>query len=389
MFSKIKYFKPLSMILGSIFLVSVLTLSLPVSSAEFYPKNDNEQNIEIKATRDNVYAAGNEIKVTESVARDLVLAGSKITITGNVGRSIMVAGSEVDINSSRVGGASRIAGSKVTISGNFGEEVIVAGSDVVIENANINGDLIVAANKLTIKNSRISGDAKLSYSQADGDLQAQVLGTVTKNESKRNENSFYGSANVYSFLVTQFSVIVFLLVVGSILSRRNSLALSDIDFSGRYWKDLGIGLGFAFLTLPVVILLSIVQLYPLALLLGTIIYLSFFLSSFFFPIYLANLIKNTAKLDTKISTMVIVTYLVVAILSFIPVINVISFLVFFVIQSANFGYLTRKLNGAVFASLPQPSKSEIKNDKKKKSETKEVIEETESKKADDSKMEQE
>jgi len=392
MFLKIKNLKLVTTLLASIFLFSFLTIALPVKSAEFYPKNEKEQNFEIKATRDNVYAAGSEIRVTESVAKDLILAGSEISIKGNVGRSIIAAGSKIEINSSRVGGATRLAAGEIILTGNFAEEVIVAASSVVIENATINGDLIVSADKLTLKNSRISGNANLTYSTLEGDdLKGQVLGELKKN--KVEPQPFYSGENLYSFLITQLSVIIFLLIVSSILSKRNTLALSDIDFSSRYWKDLGIGLGFAILTLPVVVILSFLQLYPLALLLGAIIYLLYFLSSFFLPIYAANLVKNTAKLETKISTLVIITYLVIAILSFIPVVNIISFIFLFFVQAANFGYLSRKLNHTFFASLPPPSKLEMKEETKKKSETKKESKEDEkedkSDKKADSKMEQE
>jgi len=374
MFLQIKNSKILAAILGLVFLVTIFTTALPVKAAEFYPKNDQDQNVEITATRDNVYAISNEISVKDSVARDLILAGSSIKITGNVGRSIIAAGNEINIDSNRVGGATRVTGNKVTISGNFGEELIVAASEVVIEDANINGDLIIATNKLTIKNSKILGDAKLSYTTLDGDLQAQILGKLDTSVNK--EENFYSSTNLFEFLATQLSVIVFLLIVSSILSRRNSLHLADINLKSEYWKHLGIGLGFAILTLPIFIIASVVQLYMLALVVTGLIYLGFILSSFFFPIYLANLIKNTAKLDIKISNLVVITYLIIAILSFIPVINVITFIILFFPQSANFGYLVSKLYKTIFNSLPAVTPKiemvEIKINDEVKSNKKEV-----------------
>lgn len=351
MFSKFKNVSFFIKLLSLVFVLSIIVTALPIQAAEFYPKNDKDQNVDIKATRDNIYAVGSEIKSEQNVAKDLVVAGSKITITGNVGRSIIAAGSEITINSNRVGGATRVAGATVKISGNFAEEVIVAGSEVIIENTTINGDLIVAASKLTLKNSRISGDAKLSYSESVGDLEAQVLGNVTKNVGQnKDKQGVFESSNVYNFLITQFNVIVFLFLAVYILRKRNGLAIKSIEFGNKFWKDLAIGLGFVVLTLPAVIVLSILQLYPLALLLGSIIYLSYILSSFFFPIYLANFIKNTFKVDMEISNLVIVTYVVVAILSFIPIVNIISFLVFFVIQAANFGYITGFVKQAFFSN---------------------------------------
>lgn len=367
---KAKFFIAL---LSFVFIMSLIGNVLPVQAAEFYPKNKDEQNVVIKATRENVYAYGTDVKVDDSVARDLVLAGSTINIRGNVGRSIIAAGSEITINSNRVGGATRLAASKITLSGNFGEEVIVAANEVIIENANINGDLIVAASKLTIKNSKISGDAKLSYSEVSGDVDQQVQGEVIVSKADKQDNGTFSSENIYSFLTTQFSVIVFLLIVGSILSRRNALHLSDVEFNSSYWKHLGLGFGVAILTLPIVIILSVMQLYALALTLGATIYLLFFLSSFFFPIYAASLAKNTFKLDYEIKNVVIVTYLIIAVLSFMPVVNVISYIIFFFVQCANFGYLTAKLNQTIFNSLPTVSNT-VKKEKVTKIDMNEELE---------------
>lgn len=352
MYLQPKKFKFLVALLSFVFALSLIGNVLPVQAAEFYPKNKDEQNIVIKATRENVYAGATDIRVDDSVARDLILAGSTITIKGNVGRSIIAAGSEITINSNRVGGATRLAASKITLSGNFGEEVMVAANEVVIENANINGDLIVGASKLTIKNSKISGDAKLSYSEVSGDVDQQVQGEVIVSKADKQDQGTFSPSNIFSFLATQFSVIVFLLIIGSILSRSNALHLTDVEFNSSYWKHLGLGFGFAVLTLPVVVILSVMQLYALALTLGAAIYLLFFLSSFFFPIYAASLAKNTFKLNYEIKNVVIVSYLIIAILSFIPVVNVISYIVFFFVQCANFGYLTAKLNQTIFNSLP-------------------------------------
>ncbi|MEI6728647.1 MAG: hypothetical protein WCK98_03310 [bacterium] len=354
MFTKFKNLLGLSLVL----LLSISFFASPiVRAAEFYPKNnENGDNVDIKSTRDNVYATGGTIAVNESIAKDLIAAGGTIEIKGNVGRSLILAGNEINISSNRVGGATRIAAKKVIITGSFGEEVIIAADEVVIKNANIIGDLYVGANKLTIESSNVSGDAKVSYTELNGDLKKQVRGDVQENKrAKTDVKSDFSDAaklaNILGIVAVQFSVIIFLLTVGYILKRKKKLELPEIVFNNKFGVDILIGLGIIIFALPILIITGFLQLYPLTIVLFALLYLSFVLSAFYFPIYLANLIKNTTKIGLKFEYLLIITYLFVAILSLIPFVNVLANLVFFVFQLGNFGFLSRKFVGNVNAGL--------------------------------------
>lgn len=361
-------FKTLSIFLiGGCGLVIVLTLffAAPIQAAEYYPKDSNSDKVEIKSTRENVYASGNEVILKESIAKDIVAAGSKVEINGNVGRSIIAAGEEVTINSDRVAGNVRVAGKKINIKGNFGEEVIIAGRDVTIENSIIAGDLVIASDNLTIKNSQVLGNAKISYSKLDGDLRSQIKGDIEEN--KDGQSKGFGSAifgvGLAGFLAVQFSVIVFLLVIGYLLFRKKVLENSEMKFDRRFGTDILISLGLLILTIPILILSFIIQLYPLVSLLSIIACATFILTSFFLPIYVANFAKNTFKINSiKIQYLVAISYLVITILSIIPVINIISFLVFFVLLLANFGFLVRKLVATVWNSLDTVSERSIEKE---------------------------
>jgi hypothetical protein len=328
-----------------------------VDAAEFYPKNnENRDIVEVQSTRDNVYAVGGTIILNESIAKDLIAAANTIEIKANVGRSLILAGNDVNISSNRVGGATRIAAKKVIITGSFGEEVIIAADEVVIKNTNIVGDLFVGANKLTIESSNISGNANVSYTELNGDLKKQVRGEIQENKRDKSasKDQLSDSAKITTVLAisaVQFSVIIFLLVVGYILKRKKKLQLPEIVFNNRFGVDILLGLGLIILALPVLIITALMQLYPLTLILFALLYLCFILSSFYFPIYLANLIKNTSKIGIKFEYLLIITYFFVAILSLIPFVNVIANLVFFVFQLGNFGFLSRKFAGNVNRGL--------------------------------------
>jgi hypothetical protein len=86
----------------------------------------------------------------------------------------------------------------------------------------------------------------------------------------------------------------------------------------------------------------------------------FILTSFFLPIYVANFAKNVFKINNiKIQHLIAISYLTITILSLIPVINIISFLVFFVLLLGNFGFLVRKLTVTVWNSLDTVSESSV------------------------------
>ena len=350
-----KAFSKLAFITCGLAIVLTLFFVTPAQAAEYYPKDkNNSDKVEIKSTRENVYASGNEVTLKESIAKDIVVAGSKIQISANVGRSIIAAGEDITINSDRVAGNVRVAGKNINIRGNFGEEVVIAGRDVTIENSIIGGDLVIASENLTIKNSQILGNAKISYSKLDGDLKSQVKGKIEENkdEGSKGFGSTIFGAGLVGFLVVQFSVIVFLLVVGYLLFRKKALENSEIKFDRKFGTDILISLGVLFLTLPILILSFIIQLYPLVSLLSVIAYMLFILTSFFLPIYVANFAKNIFKINNiKIQHLIAISYLTITILSLIPVINIISFLVFFVLLLGNFGFLVRKLTVTVWNSL--------------------------------------
>lgn len=334
----------LSVLVVIVSLVSFLTIG--TKAAEYYPKNsDNTENIEIKGSKDTVYAAGQNINVKEIIAKDLVVAGQDIKVTANVNRSIMVAGQNIDIKSARVAGATRVAGQKITLSGTFYEEVIIAGEEVDIKDAQILGDLIVATNKLTVNNIAVGGNAYGSYKELNGEFKSKVRGDykVEKAQQTNLDQSWF-----IAFIAVQLSVILALLILAYFLNRKGKLWISGITLNFKEFS-LNTLFGFALLVLPipVLILSFILQLYPLVLALSALIYLSLILISFYFPIYLANLVHNTFNLKNKFVYTIIASYLLVVILSSIPYISGLFGFIFFIILLSNFGYLAKKLSSMV------------------------------------------
>lgn len=368
----LKFFNLKNSFLAFLALVLVLSFStLPASAAKFYPlENQSSEDIRIPASNENVYAAGQKITVSELVQKDVILAGEKIEITAPVGRSAILAGEEITINN-RVGGAVRVAGSKVTLSGTFNEEVIVAASEVIIKDAQISGDLFVAADKVEIQNSRIFGDSYVSYGSLNGDLKAQTVGEVK--ESKENYNfsedlskAFVG-LGIWFIIAQQISSLLFLLIICLWLYKRNALILKDIRFDQKFGLDFLLGLGIFVLMVPIFALSFIFQFYFLATTIGGLILLTFILTECLKPFYLANLLKNSLKINLDIKILIPLVYIVTLILLYIPFLNILAGLFFFIILLANYGYFVRKGFVTIDNSLKLVGQSHLNYDIQKTS----------------------
>jgi len=304
------------------FILVFSSVSIPSSAAKFYPvDNQDGDNIQIPSSNENVYAAGNKITVSEQMQKDVVVAGSKITITGTISRSLMAAASEEINVSSNVGGAVRIAANKVTLTGIFNEEVIITASEVEIRDAKISGDLIVSGGKVTIQNSQIFAESKVSYRELNGDLDAQTRGKVEKTKQDFDFAKAFAGFGFWVGLAQQISSLLFLALICFWLYKRNALSSSEIMFNQKFGIDFLIGLGVFVLMIPFLALSFIFQFYFLAITIVGLILLTYALTECVKPIYLANLLKNSLKIELDIKLLIPLVYIGTLILLYIPFLN--------------------------------------------------------------------
>jgi hypothetical protein len=333
-------------------LVSIITLTIilgvfspKTEAAQFFPKNEKQkETLQISSSDQNVYAASNKINVSESVQKDLVLLGEQINISAPVGRSVMAVANDISINT-QVFGATRLAGQKIVLTGNFREEVLIAASEVVIKDSQISGDLYIIATKVTIQNSQISGNSNISYNELNGDVKSQTTGQTSLSKQENYSNNFEEFAGVFLIWVLiaqQVSNILFLLIICFWLNKKKALQSFEIIFDNNFGKDFAIGIASWILMIPFLVLSFIFQFYFLAIAIGGLITLTFGLSQAICPIYLANLFKNSLKIEMDIKLLIFLCYLGILILNFIPFINIFGGLFLFVIFSANYGFLLRK-----------------------------------------------
>ena len=351
-------------------LFSLFVLSFMIfGSIAGYARSEfiNGDSVSANKTYDNLYIAGSNITVDGQVEKDLLVAGGTVTTTSPVYRDIIVAGGTVNIKSAigsnayitggtvtidtpNVSGNMRVAGGTVTVSGNFSEDVMIGAGDTVIKNAKVNGDVYVGTGTLTVINSTIKGKIQGEYSELKGDdLKSQVLGKVDLKKSEKKEDAKADDIiSNYLNISWLLSVAVVTLIVGWILGRRNRLAIPSIKFDGQFGIDILIGLGAYILPIFAMIILFIVQLFPVGLLLISLIYLLIAASMLVLPIYIGNFLRNTfsIKLAPKWMTLLgFVFVLLLGLVSELPYLGLLG-IISLVFSLAHTGFMFRKVLSA-------------------------------------------
>jgi len=191
------------------------------------------------AIGDDLRVAGGDVIVRGSVAGDVNAAGGKLSLARGltIGKRLMAAGGEVDIDA-EVGGNAMIGGAEVRLGGTFRGDVDVAGEDIVVlPGAHIVGDFTYR-----------------SLREADIDPDARIDGDITFIRSDATDSIFGGAfagvgAGTFVFLVG-------LIVLGAIhlLLFPNVARAVTRDMRDRPGRALAIGAA-VFIGMPVLALL--------------------------------------------------------------------------------------------------------------------------------------
>lgn len=259
----------------------------------------------------DILAAGEDVRIQDSVPGDVMAAGGTVVFDGVVGGSYVGAGGEQDVRG-RIDGSVRAVGGTVRVAADIGRNVTIAGGTLELEPAGhiggnaylaggtvlldgavdgalyvgagevvldgvVGGDVRVEAERLTLgPNARVGGDLRYRTAEGVADIaaQAQVAGETEALAPREDDGP--GAAIV-------FSVLRFLafLVTGTVLVTLFPGALRDLE--SRLGERVGAALGFgvlAVLVVPLAVLLAAVTLVGLplaaiaAVLFGTVLYLA-------------------------------------------------------------------------------------------------------------------
>lgn len=233
-------------------------------------------NVTINGTVEgSVYAAGEVVEIDGNVRGNVMAAGSKVTIKGHVDGSVYLAGSELKLaEPGQVNGSMVAFGSQYYQAGSVGTQAYIFGSQVKV-NGKIGGNTKIYASEIKIGDKAAIGgnlayvnDAKVSIAN-----DKNIAGSITKiTDMVKTKNQPSAAGILFGALFGLVAALLLGLVAFSIVPA--TTRATAVWERQNLAKAVLYGVGFAFVT-PIVLLLLLLSFvgYQLALV-GILIYLA-------------------------------------------------------------------------------------------------------------------
>ena len=195
-------------------------------------------NVDVSATKEYGFFAGETVKVNGKVEKDLFAAGNTVIIG----------------NESSIGRDAYLAGNSVTISSDINGSVFIGGSMIKLENVTINGDVSIAGNTVDIVgNVTINGNLKINDNAV---INNENNLSVTKKETYASNSVNIDFENeisdiVLDILKTLFTGLLLVLIFPNLFKKIKY----DLEA-----KDIGMKLLFGLLVLVAAPMICVVSL---------------------------------------------------------------------------------------------------------------------------------
>ena len=257
--------------------------------------------------------AGQNITVKEIIDNDLIIAGSKIIFEegSDIKRDLYIAGDEVILNT------------------NVGRNVYAKASKIDLSNANIKGDVKISASEIIVnENTVIEGTLKYNIDANMPNISKATIGNITSYNVDVTKIEYRPSIllELVVFVAIYILLIVLLLVMPSFKKKIDNDEVSAINI----FKNMGIGF-ILLIMVPIVSILSMITivLIPLSILTFVIYFISLFLAHLFATYSLGNIITTKIFNKDNMYLSAFVGLLIVKIVSFIPSLGGIIWLLMF------------------------------------------------------------
>lgn len=166
--------------------LKLLSLALILTLAAAHPTSlyaatflyDEEVVRPREAIEDDVFAAGNTVRLDHAITGDVFAAGQVVAVAGEVSEDIFAAGNTVEIQGA-VGDDVYVAGNTVRISSSRTDDIFAAGSEVNIgPDTAVAGD-VYAAGATVIIDGQIAGNVKIEAEEVVIRSNATINGNLT------------------------------------------------------------------------------------------------------------------------------------------------------------------------------------------------------------------
>lgn len=227
----------------------------------------------------DIYVAGGNIIIDGIVNGDVFAAGGTITISGSVTEDVRAAGGQLNI-SGIIGGGVTLGGGNISLSDTaiIKEGIVIGGGSIFILSP-IGSSATIGGGQVTI-GSQINGNALIGTDQLTLSPKARILGNLTyfsENKADLQKGSYISGETKYKALkksikpdkpsakifASFFTLISFLssLIIGLILLKLfpNFVIQTSQILETKFWRSVGTGFIFLFLT-PIAILLLFITL---------------------------------------------------------------------------------------------------------------------------------
>jgi len=242
------------------FAIILLTLPVVVSAAQF-KAGDNVLIDQV--LDDNLYASGGNIEITNTVNGDLYAAGGMITIDGTVNGDIVVAGGQIKINADVED--IRAAGGQLTVNSHVTGDTLLAGGMIKIgKDAVIERDLLISGGQITIDGT-VNGNVNVNAGEFTISPTAAIKGNLTYSAPEEIDTTMVEGnvewikpepqKTMMREIIIKIVFMLMLIVTGFVILRLFGSINEQVNrnITKSLWKSLG----FGFLTLIIVPIVSV------------------------------------------------------------------------------------------------------------------------------------
>jgi cytoskeletal protein CcmA (bactofilin family) len=327
---------------------------------------------------DDLYAVGREVSIDQDVAGDIVVIGGVVNIEGDVAGDVLVVGGKVNLYGN-VGDDVRVFGGTVSLSGNVKDDVVVfAGTFDIAKNSTVGGSIFARGGMISLDGNiseNVSGSGRFFKLKGwvNGNVEARAQDVVNiSNSAKIKGDLSYYSRNpalipdgvvsgkvqrvgegysrllLLGFFSVGYFIVKFLQYLSLLLIGLLLFLLIPHEFSKmaemvrkNFWHHLGIGFlvltsGAAFALVSAMTVIGL----PLALIVGLVLGIGWYLSPLVIGLFVGNLIlQHKPRSNVKVYGVMALGMVLLFVIQMIPLLGSVGG---FVLTLAGFGTLLKR-----------------------------------------------